>query len=175
MTFKLKGGPELLGFLDQFPAKLQTSVLRAGMLRGANVIRDEARALVSVKSGLTRKSIKTQTGARGGIITATVTMKGPHAYLGIMIEYGIAPHLITAAGMDSKAVKRLNKRVKRESLAINGAFVGPAVHHPGVAAHPFMRTALDTKAQEAVNAVGQFIAAKMKIGSLQAPLLEVDE
>ncbi len=182
MTFAIKGGPELMALLDQLPAKLATNVVRGGLRAGAKVIQTEARLLVRAESGLTRKSIKIDTGARDGRITATIKTRGKHAYLAPMLEYGIAPHFITIAdadrgalGVQSQSVKTINKMTKRGSLVINGKFVGPSVHHPGVMAHPFMRPALDAKAKDAVNAVGQYIAARLRIGNLSAPVLASED
>jgi hypothetical protein len=65
--------------------------------------------------------------------------------------------------------------VKRGSLTIGGNFVGPVVMHPGHAAKPFLRPALDQKAEEAVNAMGAYIAHRVQFGNLKAPNLEVDD
>jgi hypothetical protein len=47
--------------------------------------------------------------------------------------------------------------------------------HPGHAAKPFLRPALDQKAEEAVNAMGAYIAHRVQIGDLKAPKLEIDD
>ena len=69
----------------------------------------------------------------------------------------------------------MNKMLKRGSLKIGENFVGPVVMHPGHAAKPFLRPALDQKAEEAVNAMGTYIAHRVQIGDLRAPTLEVDD
>jgi HK97 gp10 family phage protein len=185
VTFKLNGGPELLAFLDQLPLKLQKNVLRGAMRAGARVVQKEAKLRVPAKSGLTRKSIKVDTGVENGRVIGRVLARGRHAYLARMIERGIDPHIIsiseedrgttmTRRGPRVVSIGTVNKMVKRGSLKIGEHFVGPIVHHPGVAARPFMRPALDIKAKEAVGAIGQYIAARLKFGQLNAPLLETE-
>jgi len=49
------------------------------------------------------------------------------------------------------------------------------VMHPGHAAKPFLRPALDQKAEEAVGAMGAYIAHRVQIGDLKAPKLEIDD
>ncbi len=181
-SFTLKGGPALSAFLEQLPAKLVKKVARGGMRKGAAVFRDSAKEKVRRKSGKTAKAIKTSDNVKDGVITAKVTLKGEHSFLGLMIENGVAPHFIsvgTDAGATAKerraATKLTNQRIKRGSLVINGKFVGDEVHHPGVPAHPFMRPAFDENAEEAINAVGSYIRDRLTIGDLDPPLVEVDE
>jgi len=51
MTFRLKGGPELLQLLDQLPKNLERNVIRGGLRAGAKVIQQQAKANVPVKTG----------------------------------------------------------------------------------------------------------------------------
>ena len=73
------------------------------------------------------------------------------------------------------SLRTINKAVARGSLVINGTFVGDAVMHPGFAAKPFLRPALDRKAEDAVNAVGKYIAGRLNMGDLRAPVLTAVE
>lgn len=203
-TIGLKGGPELMQFLDQLPPKLEKNVLRGALRAGANVIRDEARANVPVKSGKLRRAIKTDTVTDGGLIKARVKLRGQHSFIGVFLEYGVAPHLITA-GDSPYTARTLNSRIKKggferrengllkifgyeydrrvrtkngtevRSMTINKHFVRGAVEHPGVAARPFLRPALDTRANEALRAVGAYMEQRLRIGDFSAPALEVDD
>jgi hypothetical protein len=174
MTITLKGGPELLRFLDELPKNLERNVIRGGLRAGAKVIQQQAKANVPVKTG------------QGSRLSSYVKLRGSGSYLGLFIEYGVAPHLISVAEQDrperatrhgprKASIGTINKMVKRGSLVIGGNFVGPVVMHPGHAAKPFLRPALDQKAEEAVTAMGAYIAHRVQIGSLKAPLLEVDD
>ena len=80
----------------------------------------------------------------------------------------------TRRGPRRLSMGTINKMVARGSLVIGGNFVGPMVHHPGHVPKPFLRPALDQKAQEAVAAMGAYIAQRFQIGDLRAPTLSVD-
>lgn len=169
MTVKIKGGPELQAFLSQLPPKLVKNVARGAMRAGAKVIQDEARVLVPQKSGQLRKAIKVSTNVDAGVVTSKVKLRGKHSFLGVMVEYGTAAHFISV-----KKPKKIGKPVKR-SLVIDGHFVGPTVWHPGTARRPFMRPALDTKASQAINAIGAYFAHRLTMGDLSAPVLEAED
>jgi hypothetical protein len=81
----------------------------------------------------------------------------------------------TRRGPRKVSIGSINKMVKRGSLKIGEHFVGSVVMHPGHSAKPFLRPALDQKAEEAVNAMGAYIAHRVQIGDLKAPKLEVDD
>jgi HK97 gp10 family phage protein len=110
----LKGGPELMAFLDAFPARLQKNALKSAMIAGARVVRDEARANVPRKSGKLAKAIKTSSprAFTGGAASVKVKVLGQHSFIGHFIEYGVSPHLITAGDSDL-TVRTLNKRAKK--------------------------------------------------------------
>lgn len=186
MTVQMRGGPELDALLRQLPEKLQTNVLRGAARAGARVIAKEAKVRVPKATGLTAKSIKVDTSTRNGVVKATIRTRGRHSYLAPFLEYGVAGHFISIAEADTPttetrrgprkvSIGQVNKMAKRGSLVISQHFVGPVVQHPGVRAHPFFRPALDAKAKEAINAAGQYIATRLKLGNLNAPLLEADE
>ena len=139
-----------------------------------------------VKTGQLKRAIGIGTRTVGSRLSSYVKLRGSGSYLGLFIEYGVAPHLISVAEADKPmrntrrgprkvSIGTINKMVKRGSLKIGENFVGPLIMHPGHAAKPFLRPALDQKAQEAVNAMGSYIAHRVQIGNLKAPTLEVDD
>lgn len=189
---RLKGGPELMAFLDAFPARLQKNALKSAMIAGARVVRDEARANVPRKSGQLAKSIKTSSprAFTGGAASVKVKLLGPHSFIGTFLEYGVAPHLISAGDADVGA-RALNKRAKksgvlqdegnglvrvggydyttgpqggeeRDAIKIKDAFVRGAVMHPGIVARPFLRPALDRKQAEVIDAIGARLREYLK-------------
>ncbi len=81
----------------------------------------------------------------------------------------------TRHGPRKVGIGTMNKMLRRGSLKIGENFVGPVVMHPGHAAKPFLRPALEQKAEEAVTAMGAYIAHRVQIGDLKAPALEVDD
>ena len=141
----IKGGAELNKFLQQLPAKMEANVLRSAMRAGANVIKDEAKANVPVASGLLRDGLKVSTSSRRGKVTAKVKATGKHAHIAPWLEYGTAAHRIVAKG---------------KGMYFGGKVVR-SVEHPGISPRPFLRPALDSRAQQAVVAVGNAIKKRL--------------
>lgn len=142
----VKGLAELQKFLDTLPAKIEQNIMRSALRAGANVVKDEAKSNVPVKSGLLRDGLKVSTRSRRGVVTASVKAGGKHAYLARWIEYGTAAHKIVPK--------------KAKSLFFGGVFA-EAVDHPGSSPKPFLRPALDTQSQAALVAVGNAIKKRL--------------
>jgi HK97 gp10 family phage protein len=166
---QVKGLKELADFMHQLPDKLQKNVMRGALRAGAKVIEAQAIANVPVDKGDLKKSIRVSTRSRRGEITASVKTD---LYYAKFVEFGTSAHWIriredaqparmTRRGSRKISLKTLNKAMARGSLRIGEHFVGAAVAHPGATAHPFLRPALDTKATEAVVAVGSYIQARL--------------
>jgi HK97 gp10 family phage protein len=162
ITYTIKGGKELDALLQKLPIEVEQKILRNGLNAGAKVIRDEARRLAPHKSGAMANSIKTASSLdqNAGQVVVKVRLRGRHAFLGYFMEYGVLPHMIWVKS--------------KMSLVINGVAIGRQVMHPGFAARPFMRPALDAKAQEAVQVVGDYMSRYLTWGTITAPKVEVD-
>jgi HK97 gp10 family phage protein len=162
VSYQIKGGKELAALMAQLPIEVETKILRNGLKAGAKIIRDEARALAPKKTGEMAKSIKTFSGKSlvDGQVVVKIKLRGKHAFLGPFIEHGVLPHLIWVKS--------------KESLAIHGVPIGKRVQHPGSAAKPFMRPALDNKAEEAIQQVGNYLTHYLSWGTITAPTVEVD-
>lgn len=190
MTIALKGGPQLAEFLAAFPQRLQTGAVRAGLVAAAKPIRDQARVLAPKKTGAMARSIKTGSPRKNenGTFSISIRLKGQNSYLGLFHEYGVAAHIVNVSDADrptyttrsgvvrQRSIRFIDQQVKRGSLKIGQNFVGPVVMHPGHGARPFMRPALDAKAQEAIVAFGARIREYLsgKTG-FTGPTLELDE
>lgn len=191
---RMKGGPELFALLDVIDRRFARNTVRNGLRAGAKVFQVGAKRLVRKRSRRLEKSLKLSTRMDGDIISAKVVAKGPGSYTAPWIEYGVRPHWIVVAGEDLAEVRSriksrrstsdktrmrdLNNMVRAGSLIIGGNFVGPYVHHPGHKAFPFMRTSLETNANEGLTAVGDYIASRLSWSGLKAPqfeLVEADE
>jgi HK97 gp10 family phage protein len=162
IAFKIKGGKELHALMQQLPVEVETKILRNAMARGARVIADEAKLRVPDDEGLLRKSNKTSRNTKNGQVIAKVKLKGPHSYVGTFMEYGVLPHIISVA--DGEGAMKIGKN-----------FVTGAVKHPGHASHPFMRPALDARAEEAINVIGEYLGSYLRFGTIQAPVVAVDD
>jgi hypothetical protein len=100
----------------------------------------------------------------------TVTVKpGWGRSLGFWQEYGTDPHFISvdpaiSGGRTAGRVNRLTKDGQTDvaaTLVINGKPVGKTVHHPGAAAQPFLRPALDIKGRDAIATAQGYINARV--------------
>ncbi|MCK0531770.1 HK97-gp10 family putative phage morphogenesis protein [Sphingobium agri] len=186
MSISMKGGKDLAAFLQAFPAHIQKGAVRSALTAAAKPVRDQARANAPRKSGKLAKAIKTSSPKveQDGRVTIKVQLKGQHSYLGHFIEYGVRPHFISAGDSDLSA-RKLTQKARREGsseeggvLKIGDTFVSGVVMHPGIAAKPFLRPALDARADDAVRAFGDRIRTYLKDKSgLTAPaiLTEVEE
>ena len=156
----IKGGAELNKFLQQLPAKIEQSVLRGALRAGANVVMAEAKANVPVESGQLRDGLKVSTSSRRGRVTAKVKATGKHAHIAPWLEYGTAAHKITAKG---------------KGMFFGGLFV-KGVQHPGSRPKPFMRPALDGRAQDAVSAAARYMKQRLATKhGLDTSGIEVDD
>lgn len=160
----VRGLADLQKLLDTLAPKLERNVLRGAMRAAANVVKDEAKALCPVGppsatgakryklyTGALRDSIRVSVRAKGGRVTASVKAggrlkNGADVWYAPIVERGAVAHKIKAA--------------KGGFLAIGGG-VYRSVDHPGMKAKPFLRPALDARAQDAVVAAGEYMKARL--------------
>lgn len=151
---KIEGLADLQALLDALPAKIEGRIVRGALRAGAKVVADEAKRRCPVGTdvpkgetpGSLRDSIHVSMRSKQGRITATIKAGGEKAYYAHMVEYGTARHWI--------------KPRNRKSLFIAGLFK-EAIEHPGAKKHPFMRPAIDSKAVEALQAVADYMKARI--------------
>lgn len=164
--FPVRGLAELDRFLAAFPKKMQTAAYRQALTAAAAPIRDEAKLRAPRKSGRLAAGIKTGSPRKNqdGSFQVSVRLTGPDAFVGHFIEYGVSPHLIAKAVGGGRGRVALRKAVGDGQkiggvLKIGDDYVSGVISHPGFAAHPFMRPALDLKADEAIQAFADRIRA----------------
>lgn len=165
----VKGLAELQAALDTLTAKLQVNIMRGALRAGGKVIQQHAKSIAPVEPGGTehpykkslgwepgalRKSIKLSAKLQGGAVVAKVKAGNKQAYYAHMVEFGTAAHWI----------KPKNGKV----LVIKGNPV-PAVYHPGARKNPFMRLSMDTKAQAALEQVGDYIRTRLTKEGINVP------
>jgi len=166
---RVKGLSELARFLDTFPDRLQRNVMRGALRAGMRPVLIAARSGIRSISGDLAKSLRIVGSSRGDIVKASVRTND---FTARFVEYGTAAHWISPKGMLSEtrfATKRgarliggraFNQGIKRGSLKIGVNFAS-AIYHPGARAKPFMRPALDSQAQAAVIATGEYIKQRL--------------
>jgi len=162
---QITGMAEMSKFLQTLAAKVERNLLRGGLRAGASVIAKRAKELCPVSepnaenkkkyklyAGALRDTIRVTTAIKNGKVTAIVkaggkAKRGTMVYYAVMVESGTVAHLI--------------KPTKSRKLLVNGS-LREVVHHPGAAAKPFMRPALDEKADAAVAAMGEYMAQRIE-------------
>lgn len=186
--FKMRGGPELIAMLDQLPKNWANKVVRNAARAGAVVLQKKAKAKLAghKKTGKLERAVKVSSRIDGDLVIGRVRVKGPHAYIGVFLEYGVRPHMIvvhdedrperkTRRGIRKVSIRTVNNMIHTGSLKIGENFVGPFVHHPGHAAFPFMLPALDEGGAEAIGAIGSYIHSHLSWDELKAPRVQVIE
>ena len=145
-NLKFVGLEELGQVLDGLAGdkKLSNKVVRSILNKGAKPIIDDAKSRVPKGNGDLQKSIGTIPGRGQG--KGEQVYVGPRrggrykGYAGHLVEYGTAPHIIRAKAAGGQ-------------LHLRGNVFVEEVHHPGAAAHPFMRPAFDSKKDEAIGII----------------------
>jgi len=149
IEFEIKGLKELDEELKKFPIELQKKALGSMVAAGGRIVKDAAinnfmtnaktlnldkeEKFWSLKNILLRRMKRKDRGK------STLTYSIRAQYPAHFMETGTTPHTITAK--------------KAKSLGVDGRF-GKSVKHPGYAARPFLRPALDNNVQRIVNAMG---------------------
>lgn len=162
----VKGLRELDAYLSALPKNMQKGAYRAGLTAAAKPIRDEARNLARRSSGKMARAIKTGSARQNedGTFSIKVALRGEHGFIGLFAEYGVKPHYIarTGKGEGRVAIRKAKEgtgTIQGGVMKIGTDFVSGIISHPGHMAHPFMRPALDAKADEAVKAFADRIRA----------------
>lgn len=151
--FPVTGLNDIMQNLSALGKRIEGQAIRSGLTVSAAVVRDEARIRAkgripsAIKSGSSRKN-------QDGTFSIRVYVderKYAGAYTAFFQEYGVKPHMIPKAPKGGKSARTL--------LKIGDKVVTGPVQHPGHAAHPFLRPALDTKADDAIRAFRDKIIA----------------
>ncbi len=165
MTIKVQilGEQQIGKLLEDMAVKLQRNTLRRGLYRAAKVIAEEVSVQAPRDPGKPdlADTPHVSTGAPNGVPTAKVRLKGPHSYLGLFLEHGVAPHLIKSKDGGPMKIG-------------NNVFEGP-IQHPGFAPKPFMRPAFDAKADDATKAFGDYLRSQIKDKGYEVAGLEPED
>ena len=153
-TINVKGLSELQAFMDQLPAKLQNNVMRGALRAGIKPMKEMAVAncpigdpsetnkrKYNLYAGALRDSIRVsgRIDTKNNRVVARVvaggkTKSGANVFYAHMVEFGTRPHALSKGG---------------------------EVTHPGTAPRPFMRPAIDSQAQNAILAAGEYIKKRL--------------
>lgn len=169
----LKGREGMQRRRNEVPDKIR-KILRGAARAGATVIADDAKQRVAsdaVREGVIIGRSK-EVDER---ITVKIAVKeGWARSLGTWLEYGTSAHFISvdpnfAEGRTAARVNKLDTDAAKEgrsgpgaTLVINGKPVGATVFHPGTSAEPWLRTARDVKARDAIQTAQEYITTRVK-------------
>lgn len=158
---KVRGRSEVKRFIAQLPGEIERKLLRGAGRAAAKVVAEEAkdRSISDEVSSAIRIRVST---TDGGVV-AKVQVRGPGAYIAPWLEYGTSAHFIRVddSQREGMSVGRINRLHNEGSLVIAGKFVGSSVFHPGARPHPFLRPALDVKADAAFAAAQGYINSRV--------------
>lgn len=147
---RIEGLADLHKLMQELPAKIESNALRGGLRAAAKVIEAEAKRLAPVGtvngSGDLRASVRASVRSRNGKVEATVKAGSKKAWYARLVEFGTAAHLI--------------RPKNRKSLFFAG-LAREQVNHPGAKKKPFMRPALDAKAQQAVQTLADYLRNRL--------------
>ncbi len=140
---RVTGLADLQKLLDTLPAKFERNILRGALRAGMRPIMQDAKANVPAKSGVLRKGLKISARVKGGKVISSLKATGKHGYIAYWLEYtGAKAHHI------------------KGPLSFGGK-VFSGVDHPGFKPRPFLRPALDNRAQDALIATGEYIKKRL--------------
>jgi HK97 gp10 family phage protein len=153
----ITGGAELDAFLKTLAPKIEKNIMRSALRAGAKVFKAEAQANVPVRLGTLRKSVRVSGGSKKGEVFASVKAGNKKAWYWHFIEFGTGAH-------------RIGPKVAK-ALLVGGAVV-EKINHPGAQAKPFLRPALDVKADEAIAAITAQIRKRLTLEGINTPAPE---
>ena len=143
---KIEGLEALYKQMQELPLKVEKNIMRGALRAGQKTFLERARALVPVKSGALRKSLRIKTNSKRGLVTADLIAGNKVAYYAHMVERGTAKHFI--------------KPKNKKALSFGGVAVEGA-ESPGAKKQPFMRPAFDAGNREAIDAVAAYVRERL--------------
>ena len=155
MNVDILGGKALAKALSELPLKIERNIMRSALRAGASVIAAEARRNVPTDTQELKRSIRTSSNSKRGMVEANAVVgnrKTKKGWYATFVEFGTAPHLIRAGKNKPVLSFRDRNGVWHRALEVN---------HTGAQAKPFMRPAFDTKGDEAVKAVADKIRERL--------------
>lgn len=127
------GLSELRGRFSELPNRLMKNVLKSSLRQAANVVKDEAKSRVPVSSGALKSSIRVI--SRRGSPTSVLMS-------------------VVAGDLTGKQQSKFGQKSAFYALFVEKGSVN-------MAAHPFMKPAIESKAQAAIDVMVQAIGDKL--------------
>jgi hypothetical protein len=129
------------------PVKVERNIMRGALRAGMNQVKPEAQRNIHSVSGVLAAGLKVGTRKSGSNVIAYLARPaGTRSWRACSNSPAQLPHLI--------------KPLTRKALAIGGVAFS-SVQHPGFRPKPFMRPALDTRAEAAVVAAAEYMKQRL--------------
>ena len=143
-SIQITGLAELQQALQDLAVNVEKNCLRGALRAGQKVILAEAKrtSAFADDTGALRASLRITTNSRAGRVSAIVKAGGKKAFYAHMVEFGTRPHDIEAK--------------PGHALAFGGGAVH-SVRHPGARRRPYMRPAMDTQSQAALEQFANYL------------------
>jgi len=140
------GLADLNATLQQFATKLEQNILRGALRTGQKKILEAAKQNIHTIDGDLAASLRISVRAKDGRIVASLKVGNKKAFYAHFVEFGTQAHTIKA---------------KNGGALVFGGKEMSSLHHPGAKAKPFMRPAMDSYSQEAVQAAADYISKRI--------------
>lgn len=154
-TMHVKGLSDLAKALATLPMRIEKNIMRGALRAGLAPVSDHAKTNAAKATGALARGLKVSTDSRKGKVYAKLRTTGKHDYIARFVEFGTARHRI--AGKNGGMLRIAGKAFAR------------SVDHPGARAIPFMRPALDAKADAAVQETAAYISKRLTAEGIKVP------
>jgi len=158
VNIKIEGLKELMDSMQNFVSpKLQQKLVQGSVKTAANVVKQEAeRRLGKGKGYIGMAAPKKKKWGAGAVAVMGIGVKKKHWQVWFQ-EWNLKGHEIIAG---TRRKKKTGKKILYEEAT--GKFFGKKVHIPYRAARPFLRPAIDSKKEEALKRMKEFLETAMK-------------
>lgn len=148
---RVNGLADLQKFLDQLPAKMEANILRGALRAGIKPMK--AAAIANCPTGEPSETNKQKYKLYAGALRDSIRVSGRIDKRGGNVVARLVAGGKTKSGADVFYANMVEFGTKQHVM-------GDGVH-PGVMPRPFMRPALDSEANAAVVAVGEYIKKRL--------------
>jgi HK97 gp10 family phage protein len=157
---EITGLKELQAAMQELPVRIERNIMAGAIAAGTRIILNEAKVRApdqDIKKALSQRQKK---GRKGEIIREVYIKqkKGMNLFYAKFFEFGTASYY-TGKGRSKGVPYKIPKRPGL--LKIGDDFVSGQVEHRGIKPQPFLRPALDTKANEAVRTMQAYIKIRL--------------
>jgi HK97 gp10 family phage protein len=159
-NYSITGAAELEKLLKLLPGKIATKIGQDAVRAGGNLLKKavQADAPEHLKETIVVRKKKLRSRKAASAVEYVLGSTSPKAHL---FEFGVAPHKIIAGERGHRSKKTGEKQQTGKQVLANtaeGIVFGTEVNHPGFAAKPFFRPAIDANFEAYLQKVAEVLA-----------------